>query len=308
MHSSEIRYFLAVVNTGSLSAASEQMFVAVSAISRQIQRLEAQLGVALFERHARGMILTEAGQILENHVRKSMLDMGHAIAQIKGLNAVRRTLIRVACTDGMAFYLLPFLFSRFREQNPAVTFSLRVLNGKEVGEAVRAGDCDIAFQFSLHPERGVDVIASFPAPVLMVMKNDHPLVQQQQVRLNDLSHYPVALPESGTTLRQLFDLACGMSGTFIEPALTCNLFSAHYNFILHTPQAITLCSPFTVMYQAVEHNLTLKALGVDQLTQRTLQIQTPPVSQRSAALSLFIQFISTEIKQQSEQLQQIFGF
>lgn len=307
MHSSEIRYFLAVVNTGSLSAASEQMFVAVSAISRQIQRLEASLGVPLFERHARGMILTEAGQIFENHVRKSMLDMEHAIAQIKGLNAVRRTLIRVACTDGMAFYLLPVLFARFREQNPAVTFSLRVLSGKDVGEAVRAGDCDVAFQFSLHPERGVDVIASFPAPVLMVMKNDHPLAEQQ-VALNDLSHYPVALPEPGTTLRQLFDLACRMSGTFIEPALTCNLFSAHYNFILHTPLAITLCSPFTVMYQAVEHGLTLKTLGVDQLTQRTLQIQTPPGRQRSAALTLFLQYISREMKQQSEQVQQIFGF
>lgn len=58
MLSSELRYFLAVATTGSLRAASQQLFVAVSAISRQVQRLEERMGVSLFERHARGMILT----------------------------------------------------------------------------------------------------------------------------------------------------------------------------------------------------------------------------------------------------------
>ncbi|VEA68661.1 Cyn operon transcriptional activator [Serratia rubidaea] len=65
MISSEMRFFLAVASCGSLSAASEQLFVAVSAISRKIQRLEAQVGAPLFERHARGMVLTEAGRFLK---------------------------------------------------------------------------------------------------------------------------------------------------------------------------------------------------------------------------------------------------
>ncbi|WNN42434.1 MULTISPECIES: LysR family transcriptional regulator [Winslowiella] len=307
MHSSEIRYFLAVANSGSLSAASEQLYVAVSAISRQIQRLEARIGVPLFERHARGMTLNEAGQIFENHVRKSLLDMEHAIAEIKGLTAVRRTLIRVACTDGMAFSLLPTLFALFRQQNPAVTFSLNPGSGKEVAERVRDGECDVAFQFSLHPERGVDVVSAYAAPVLIVMQHQHPLAQQQ-VTLNDLVHYPVVLPESGTTVRQLFDLACQMSGIFIEPVLTCNAFSSHYSFMLNSPLAITLCSHFTVMYQPQEHGLVLKKFGVEQLSQRSLQIQTPPGRQHSAALRLFLQFASHELKQQSELMHRDFGF
>ena len=69
MLSSEIRYFLAVVESGSLSAASEKLFVAVSAISRQIQRLEAQVGVARFERQAAGTGRNEEGEILAHHVR-----------------------------------------------------------------------------------------------------------------------------------------------------------------------------------------------------------------------------------------------
>ena len=179
MLSSEIRYFLAVVNCGSLSAASEQLFVAVSAISRQIQRLEAQVGVPLFERHARGMVLNEAGEIFAHHVRKSQLDMEYALAEIKGLKAVRRTRIRIACTDGMAFSLLPGLLSDFRQANPGVLFALNVTHSQGVAEAVRAGECDVALQFSLHPERSVEVLGSWPAPVLLAMHQSHPLASRQ---------------------------------------------------------------------------------------------------------------------------------
>lgn len=55
------------------------------------------MGVSLFERHARGMILTDAGRILENHVRKSMMDLDAAVAEIQGLSAQRKTLISVGC-------------------------------------------------------------------------------------------------------------------------------------------------------------------------------------------------------------------
>ncbi|MBN1085835.1 LysR family transcriptional regulator [Erwinia aphidicola] len=306
MHSSEIRYFLAVVNCGSLSAASQQLFVAVSAISRQIQRLEERVGAPLFECHARGMVLNDAGQIFENHVRKSMMDMEHAIAEIKGLKAVRRTALRVACTDGMAFSLLPMLFTQFRLLHPGVSFQLTVASSLEVAEILRRGECDVAFQFSLHPERGVEVAASWPAPVLLVLHSSHPLAQQE-VKLSDLLAYPLALPNANFTVRQLFDLSCSMSGTFIEPVLTCNNFSSLYTFLLHTPQAITISSHFTVMYQALEHGLVLKSVGPDQLSQRSLQMQTAIGRQPSAALSLFVDFVRMELKQQDMEIRAQFG-
>lgn len=298
MLSSEMRYFLAVASAGSLSAASEQTFVAVSAISRQIQRLEAQVGAPLFERHARGMVLTEAGEIFAHHVRKSLLDMEHAIAEIKGLKAVRRAQIRVACTDGMAFTLLPRLLAAFREQNPGVHFSVKVSSSQGVAELIRAGDCDVALQFSLHPERGVEVIASWPAPVLLMMRENHPLAHKQQVALTELSPYPVALPEQDTTVRQLFDLSCHMSGSVIEPVLTCDNFSTLYHFLLHTPHAVTICSEFTVRYEAQAQGLIVKSMGVDQLSQRTLQLQTVSGRKRSAALDLFLEFITGQMNAQ----------
>ena len=295
MLSPEVRYFLAVASTGSLSAASQQLFVAVSAISRQIQRLEAEIGAPLFERHARGMTLNEAGKIFESHVRRSLLGMEQARAEIKGLKAIRRTALRVACTDGMAFSLLPTLCSQFRQLYPAVSFKVIVGSTQEVAETLHQGECDVALQFSLHPEHGVEVMGSWPAPVLLVMRRDHPLAQRP-AQLKDLSAYPMALPDSGTTVRQLFDLSCQMNGIFIEPVLTCNNFSTLYAFLQQNPLAVTLCSRFSVLYHHDDSGLALRSAGVDRLTQRTLQVQTVAGRQRSAALNLFLQFVCEQLE------------
>jgi len=297
MLSSEIRYFLAVASSGSLSAASEQLFVAVSAISRQIQRLEAQVGAPLFDRHARGMVLNEAGEILARQVRQSMLDMDYALAEIKGLKAIRRTLIRIACTDGMAFSLLPGLLAEFRALNPGVYFALKVEGSQAVAERIRAGECDVALQFSLHPESGVEVMGSWPAPVLLAMHKDHPLAQQPApVTLEALSPYPMALPEQNTTVRQLFDLACQMRGCVIEPVLTCDYFATLYHFLLSTPEAITISSAFTLLNET-QRDLVLREMGVDQLSQRTLQLQRVSGRQRNAALSPFLSFLQQRLNE-----------
>ncbi|MBU6517337.1 LysR family transcriptional regulator [Pantoea sp. B270] len=295
MLSTEMRYFLAVADCGSLSAASAQLFVAVSAISRQIQRLEQQLGVTLFARHARGMVLTEAGEIFAHHVRKNLLDMEYALAEIKGLKAVRRTLIRVACTDGLAFTLLPRLIAAFRRDHPGVLFDVRVASAQGVAELLRSGECDVALQFSLHAERAVEVVGSWPAPVLLVMHDSHPLAGVPQVALADLSHYPLALPQQNTTVRQLFELASHMSGHLIEPVLTCDNFSTLFHFLLRTPLAVTICSSFTLAEEAQQQGLVMRAVNIDQLSQRTLQLQTQSGRPRSAALTLFLTFLQQQL-------------
>lgn len=301
MLSSEIRYFLAVDESGSLSAASEKLFVAVSAISRQIQRLEAQVGVPLFERHARGMVLNEAGEIFAHHVRKSQLDMEYALAEIKGLKAVRRSLIRIACTDGMAFSLLPGLLAEFRLANPGALFAIIVTHSQGVAACVRAGECDVALQFSLQPERSVEVLGSWPAPVLLAMHESHPLASRE-VTLGDLHRWPLALPGHHTTVRQLFDLSCQMNDCVVEPVLTCDYFATLYHFLLHTPQAVTICSAFTLLFERESRNLVLRSMGVDQLSQRTLQLQTVSGRQRNAALTLFLQFLQHRLTEMDQQV------
>jgi len=228
-------------------------------------------------------------------VRKNLLDMEYALAEIKGLKAVRRTLIRVACTDGLAFTLLPRLIAAFRRDHPGVLFDVRVASAQGVAELLRSGECDVALQFSLHAERAVEVVGSWPAPVLLVMHDSHPLAGVPQVALADLSHYPLALPQQNTTVRQLFELASHMSGHLIEPVLTCDNFSTLFHFLLRTPLAVTICSSFTLAEEAQQQGLVMRAVNIDQLSQRTLQLQTQSGRPRSAALTLFLTFLQQQL-------------
>lgn len=303
MHSNEIRYFMAVVNTGSISAASQQLFVAISAISRQIQRLETRLGVTLFERSPHGMQLNDAGHILANHVRRSMADMELAIAELKGMKAAVQTTIRVVCTDGMAFNLLPSLMAKFRLHHPSVNFTLTVGTARQVPDLFRHGDCDLAIKFSLAPESGVEVLASFPSPVLVFMKADHPLANRD-IELADLNAWPVVLPDQSATIRQLFDLSCRMNNVFIDPVFTCNHFSTLYQFVRQTPNAVSVSSHYSIFYCARQDNMTIKSVNRDQLSQRTLQLQTEMGKPRSAILNTFFTFIKQELHDLDQQCRQ----
>src|SRR3546814_4786340 len=94
MHGISLKYFVAVAQTGSLSAASRQLHVAVSAISRQIARLEEEAGAPLFERAPRGMALSEAGRLLLAHARRTLLESDEVLRQIAGLQGTPNDEIR----------------------------------------------------------------------------------------------------------------------------------------------------------------------------------------------------------------------
>lgn len=306
MHNTEIRYFMAVVSTGSLSAASQQLFVAVSAISRHIQRLEKRLGMPLFERSARGMVLNNAGQILANHVRRSMADMKLAIAELEGLKSRQQTPIRVVCTDGLALNLVPLLLARFRQLHPEVNFHLIVGSGQQVPEWVRHGEGDVAIKFSLAAEPGVDVIASFLAPVTAFMHREHPLATRD-FALSDLNAYPLVLPDQTVTIRQLFDLCCRMNSVFIELVFTSKQFSAVFGYVRNDRDAIGICSHFSVMGHMLNDELQIRYVNVEPLGQRMLQIQTEIGRPRAALLASFCQFLKQTLTEMDSQLRQRYG-
>ena len=95
-----------------------------------------------------------------------------------------------------------------------------------------------------------------------------------------------------------------MNGSVVEPVLTCDYFATLYHFLLRTPQAVTICSAFTLLLERESQNLVLRTMGVDQLSQRTLQLQTVSGRQRSAALTLFLDFLQQRLSEIDRQLRQ----
>lgn len=273
LHGIALRYFVEVARTGSLAAASENLHVAVSAISRQISKLEQDVGTPLFERMPRGMVLTESGEILADHARRSLLEGDAVLSEISTSQALGSGAVRIGCTEGFTRSFLPRVLADHHAAVPQVRFMLRSGTPGEVEHWVAVGEVDVGVAFSTGDATRVRVEYSAEVPVCALLGPTHPLAARDLLTLADLQQYPVALLERGTTARQLFDWCCSMRGIKIEPLLSSNNSSALHAFA-SLADVITLGSRLSLT--GLKDDLSLIAKRIDEpvLNQRVLWVMT----------------------------------
>jgi DNA-binding transcriptional LysR family regulator len=267
-----LRYFLAVAQAGSISEASEQLHVAGSAISRQIARLEHDIGVPLFERRPRGMVLSEEGKRLAGVVRRNMLDIEQVVGEIRRGGGCRSQ-VRLAAAEGFAWDLLPESIASFRHEQPDVDFRLHVTSSAEATQDVRDGKADLAVTFSLTPTKDVRVEHSQREYVHAVVNAQHPIAGRSTVSLAELLPYALAIVDEGTTVRQLFDACCSVEQLNFEPAFETDYCGALYTFTKFA-DAVTLTGYLPVRRRLAVEGLVAIPLTDQGMHRRHLQIQS----------------------------------
>jgi len=290
-----LRYFLEVVRCGSISGASQRLNVAGSAISRQIAKLEDEVGTALFERRPRGMLPSAAGRILADYARRTALEADRTAAEIRELPQWNRGTVRIASMEGSAMDLLPHAFLTFNRRHAGVRFDLTVLSPGLVARRVSEGEADIGITFSLAPERDIRVEYAMRAPVLALMSDDHPLAGRGSITIADLKHHPLALPTADTTLRQLFDLTCAAEGLLIEPVLVCNYMPTLNNFA-RAGGGIALTGRLSVARRLDVDRLVLVPIDNPGMQQRRVEIQTMAGRTLPHAVKAFLDHLIEEIR------------
>jgi DNA-binding transcriptional LysR family regulator len=268
-----LRYFIAVAQAGSITEASEQLRVAGSAISRQIARLEHDIGVSLFERRPRGMVLSEAGKRLAGVVHRNMLDFEQVVGEIRRLGGGHRSQVRVAAAEGFAWDLLPEAIASFRHEQPDVDFRLHVTSAGAATQDVRDGKVDVAVTFSLTPARDVRVEHSQREYVHAVVNAQHPIAGRATVSLAELLPYALAIVDEGTTVRQLFDACCSTEQLSFEPVFETDYCGALYTFTRFA-DAVTLTGYLPVRRRLAIEGLVAIPLTDQGMHRRYLQIQS----------------------------------
>ena len=285
-----LRYFYEVVQCGSVSGASARLHVAASAISRQISGLEAQLGTPLFERHARGMVPTPAGQILAQLARRISLDAAQAIEAINALDGLRAGTVRIATSDAFANELVPQVCASFARLHPGVRFVVQQTSTSHVPQQVLTGDADIGLCFSMAPVKDIHVAYRQNAPVLAVLQPSHPLAAERILSLAQLVAQPLALPPPSTTIRQMVDMACSRQGLPLEPVLTSNHAKTLMHFVLHGGGA-TVSSEVGVRHMLATGALVAKPLSDAGMDLRDIEVQTLADRQLPAAAQAFMDLL-----------------
>lgn len=205
----QLKAFLETAQTGSLSAAARKLGLTQPTLSRQVAAIERRMGVTLFERVGKAMVLTPTGQDLLAHARA----MGAAAAAL-GLAASGRSqavggVVSVSASDAVATYLLPPLLHQLRAQAPGI--AVEVISSNAVSDLLRR-EADIAIrhvqpaQPELIARRVREARASFYAAEAWVRVHGHPR------RAQDAAHLPfVGLDRSGQYLRYLRDYGLHLS-------------------------------------------------------------------------------------------------
>lgn len=202
----QISYVEAVARNANFTRAAAELHVAQPALSVAIRRLEAELGVRLFERTSRRVSLTPAGTAFVERaarVSREVEDLAHEMREYAG--GIRGRL-RLSAWYHVEPDLVEFM-REFIAANPLVEVSIQELPADEAIEEVRAGHIDLAGLLEF-PELDLDDlerVALRTEPAVLVVREDDPLAGQDALNLADLSALPFVVTRRGTGLRRLFD-------------------------------------------------------------------------------------------------------
>lgn len=209
--------FLTVTEQGSLGRAADIMHLTQPALSRIIHRLEAQLGVALFERHTLGMTLTSYGETLLPYARLLSVEAANAIEEINALRGLGRGVVRIGAIASAAIMLLPPILERLLARWPGLHVQITEAVEDRLLVALTRNEIDLAIAGLMPETEAVMRVAEhkFQDDCRIIAAIGHPLHQRATLCARDVLDYPWAMPPREATPRQQFEQI--MRGLGVEP-------------------------------------------------------------------------------------------
>jgi LysR family transcriptional regulator, low CO2-responsive transcriptional regulator len=200
----QLQIFIIAGETSSFARAAEALHLTQPAVSMQMSQLAQSVGVALFEKRGRNLVITRAGETLLPYARRvaqTLRDAGDAVNALEGL---RQGKVRIALVT-TARYFAPRLIALFRQQHPQIELDVSIANRESVIAQLEAGEVDIAIMG--RPPARVAVVAEAFAnhPHGIIAPGDHPLAGKKRIAPEKLNKESFVYRESGSGTRSAME-------------------------------------------------------------------------------------------------------
>lgn len=206
MELNQLRYAVAIADTGNFTRAAERCNVTQPSLSQQIISLEKELGHKLFHRLRRKAVVTEAGTVFLERARRIMVEVENAAKELTDNPALDRC-ITVGAIQTIAPYLLLPLIERCRRELPNLQINLREDFRSDLIRGVVEGELDLALVTLPVKDPQVSVEPLLTEPLLLVVAKNHPFSNRQEISFNDLAGETfVTMGESSTLAAQIRNL------------------------------------------------------------------------------------------------------
>lgn len=207
-----LKTFEACVRLGHFQKAAEELQYAPSTVTLQIQRLEADLGVSLFVRDGKRVIVSEAGRWLHREASVLLKTVGSIRQTVSDIAEGDGGTVRFAAIEPIASKRLANVVADFCATRPKVKLTMEVGGSKSIAERVRAGELDFGICSTPLAAFMLEFEPLIEEKLGVMMRADHPLVKQKDVSVSDLAGLTVLVKEPTCTYRELWEKALSQTG------------------------------------------------------------------------------------------------
>jgi DNA-binding transcriptional LysR family regulator len=218
----QLRYFERVVHHRHFTRAADDLHVAQSALSRQVRRLESELGIELLRRTTRSVQPTEAGELVATRARRIIAETEALRGEIDELRGLVRGRIAVGALLFGGELDIPALLARFSSTFPAVELGLREGSAQRMIEGLADGGLDLAFALESEPPDGLERLELSTEELVVVVGPRHALAGHGPLPLGALTGHPLIAFHRGSTTREVVDRALAGAGVEAKIAVEAN--------------------------------------------------------------------------------------
>jgi DNA-binding transcriptional LysR family regulator len=207
-----LEYFRTAGRHQHVSRAAEELGTSQSAVSRAIARLESKLGVKLFERVGRSVVLTEKGRLFLQVVDRAYGEIEEIQDALFGQSESTSRTVGLGFLRTLGTRVVPQIVRKFKEQNPRVAFTFSQNNTTTIEEQLDKGDLDLIFT-AVPPHRSnLGWAWTSDQELVLIAKRSHALAKKQLVHLRELSQEPFVTFKPAHVVRILTDQLCRAAG------------------------------------------------------------------------------------------------
>jgi DNA-binding transcriptional LysR family regulator len=271
MRIEQLQAFIAITETGSFQQAARTCDCTQSTISRQIQSLEEDLGIALFHRHHQAK-LTVGGERLLPHARKICQEWKLAHQSIESLLAGKQPELYVAAIHSVCAHLLPPILQLFCDRYPQVQLRVTALGSDRALKVLKDGLVDVAIvmdnrMFTTSPDMVVQNL--YQEPIEILMSAAHPLAAYSQVPWTELVKYQQVVFKDGYGMQRLVQEQFNKQGSKLQAVLELNTLDA-FRGVVRQGKLIALLPQSALL--DVHSDPTLAARSIEPIPQTGINL------------------------------------
>ncbi|NMG60151.1 LysR family transcriptional regulator [Geitlerinema sp. P-1104] len=288
----QLRILKAIASEGSFKRAADSLYVSQPAVSLQVQNLERQLDVPLFDRGGRRAQLTEAGYLLLSYGEKVLTLCQETCRAIEDLQNLQGGTLIVGASQTTGTYLLPRTIGAFRQRYPDVAVQLHVHSTRRTSWSVANGQVDLAIVGGEVPtdlQDSLEIIPYAEDELALILPVSHPLSKLPSVHKEELYNLQFIALDSQSTIRKVIDRVlarCDIDTRRLTLEMELNSIEAIKNAVQSGLGAafVSVSAIEKELEMGVLHRATIEEVVV----KRTLNVIYNPNRYRSKAAEAFI--------------------